>query len=79
MKLHQTKEEWAEDLRDCSSQYIEIHSVHALEDLATLFAEIDRLTAELEMKNRLITNLEEYQWYKIKSDLPDPDQEGTHW
>ena len=47
MKLHQTKKEWAEDLRDCSFRYVETHIVHALEDIATLFAEVERLRGAL--------------------------------
>ena len=44
MKLNYTREEWADELaRWCSGGMEQ----SALEDLATLFAEVDRLTAQL--------------------------------
>jgi len=56
MKLNRTREEWA-SLSGFS--HLEPDSA-ALEDLATLFAEVDRLTAQLAERDARINELEHY-------------------
>ena len=75
MKLNRTREEWAKISIDGRSYYH--REKMAVEDIATLHAEVERLCAQLEAKDRLIADMQASSM-RLSDRLMPPFMEEPH-